>query len=52
LPFYHSVEAIKAALGGNIGDVLPHLAVVASYTVVIFALAVVFFQRKMNGDKI
>ena len=51
LPFYHSVQAIRAALGGSFGDLLPHLAVVAIYTVTIFVLAVIMFQHKMNSDK-
>lgn len=51
LPFYHSVEAIQATLSGNFNDILPHLTIVMGYTVVIFALAVIVFQRKMNGEK-
>lgn len=52
LPFYHSVEAIRAILGGNFGDAIPHLAVVMGYTVVIFAFAVIVFQRKMSVDAV
>ena len=51
LPFYHSVEAIRVALSGNFSQSLSHLAVVMIYTVVIFVLAIVVFQRKMNGVK-
>ncbi|WP_329886156.1 ABC transporter permease [Pseudoramibacter faecis] len=51
LPFYHSVEAIRAALRGSVGHMLPHLAVVTGYAVVIFALAMIVFQRKMSGEK-
>lgn len=51
LPFYHSVEAIKKVLNGNFNDILPHLAVVLGYTVVIFVLAVIAFRQKMSGDK-
>ena len=51
LPFYHSVQAIKAVLQGNFGDLLPHLTNVLGYTVVIFALAVIVFQHKMSGGK-
>jgi len=50
-PFYHSVEAAKAAIGGNYGAILPHLAVVLGYAAVIYALAVVVFRYKMTGDK-
>lgn len=51
LPFYHSVQAIKASLSGNFAGMIPHLIVVLGYSVVVFALAVVVFQRKMRGDK-
>lgn len=52
LPFYHSVRAISVALTGNIGGILPHLAIVLGYTVVIFALAIIVFNRKMNGESV
>ena len=52
LPFYHSVEAIKSTLSGNFGHAFSHLAVVMSYTIVIFVLAIIVFQRRMNGEKI
>lgn len=51
LPFYHSVQAIQAALSGRFEDIFTHLAVVMGYAVVIFVLAVVVFRRKMSGDK-
>ena len=51
LPFYHSVQAIRAVLGGNFDDMLSHLTVVLGYSVVIFILAIIVFQRKMSGDK-
>ncbi|MDR1329403.1 MAG: ABC transporter permease [Oscillospiraceae bacterium] len=51
LPFYHSVQAIRATLDGNSGDIISHLAVVMGYTVVIFVLAVIAFQSKISGDK-
>ena len=51
LPFYHSVEAIKKTLNGNFGHIFPHLAVVAGYTAVVFALAIIVFNRKMKGEK-
>lgn len=50
LPFYHSVQATKATLSGNFSEILPHLAVVLGYTVVIYVLAVIIFRRKMSGD--
>lgn len=52
LPFYHSVGAIRAALEGRYGEILPHLAVVLGYSAVIFILAVIAFQRRMRGDKV
>lgn len=52
LPFYHSVKAVRATLSGNFSYMLPHLLVVMGYTVVIFALAVIVFQHKMNGEKV
>lgn len=50
LPFYHSVQTIKAVLGGNFDEVLPNLTVVVAYSVVIFVLAVIVFQRRMSGE--
>lgn len=52
LPFYHAVEAVKAAVNGQYADILPHLAVVAVYAFVVYAAAVVVFRRKMHGDKV
>lgn len=51
LPFYHSVQAIRATLNGNYIEILPHLAVVLGYTAAVFVIAVIIFQRKMRGDK-
>jgi ABC-2 type transport system permease protein len=50
MPFYHSVQATKATLSGNFGELLPHIAVVLGYTLVIYGLAVIIFHRKMHGD--
>ena len=52
LPFYNSTEAIRISLSGNFSYILPHLIVVTVYTIVIFTLAVIAFNRKMNGEKI
>ena len=52
LPFYNSAEAIRISLSGNFSYILPHLIVVTVYTIVIFTLAVIAFNRKMNGEKI
>ena len=51
LPFYHSTEAIRISLSGNFSRMLPHLIVVIGYTIVIFTLAIITFNRKMNGEK-
>jgi len=51
LPFYHSVQAIKATLDGNFVEILPHLIIVLGYTIVIFILAIIVFHRRMSGDK-
>ena len=51
LPFYHSVQTIRESLTGNFSNIFAHLAIVAGYTVIIFALAVIIFNRKMNGEK-
>lgn len=51
LPFYHSVETIRMSLTGDFNHLLPHLLIVTAYTVVVFALAIIVFNRKMNGEK-
>ncbi len=51
LPFYHSVEAIKLTISGQYRPILPHLAVVMGYTIVIFALAILVFNRRMNEER-
>ncbi|MGB4407441.1 MAG: ABC transporter permease [Sphaerochaeta sp.] len=51
LPFYHSVEAAKAAQSGSSAEIMPHLAVVLVYTVVFYALAILAFRHTMRGDK-
>lgn len=51
LPFYHSVEAIKAVLSGNYGAILPHLVIVMGCAVVVFVFAVIIFRHKMSSDK-
>ena len=51
LPFYPSAESIRATSSDNFAYDLSHLAVVIIYTAVIFVLALIVFQRKMNDDK-
>jgi len=52
LPFYHCVEAIKAALGGDFVGILPHLGIVLAYALVIYIIAIFAFKKKMKGDKV
>lgn len=52
LPFYHSVEAAKAAISGNFNEIIPHLAVVLGYAAVFYVLAILAFRHKMKGDKV
>jgi ABC-2 type transport system permease protein len=51
LPFYHSVHAIRAILDGQLSAMIPHLIIVLGYTVVVFTLAMIAFQRKMSGGE-
>jgi ABC-2 type transport system permease protein len=51
LPFYHAAEVTQNALSGAYGGILPHLAVVLAYSVIIFVIAIAVFNRKMSSDK-
>lgn len=48
LPFYHAVEAVKAAAAGQMGAAWPHLGWVLLYAAALFALAAWIFRRKMQ----
>ena len=48
LPFVHAVELERAALNGEFAALLPHLAWVLGYAVVILAAAVLLFLRQMK----
>lgn len=50
LPFAHAVDAGKAAIAGQYGDILPHLAWVTGYAVVIMVIAVIVFRVKMKSE--
>lgn len=50
-PFYHSVEIIRVSLSGHFNHILPHLMIVIGYTATIFILAMIVFNRKINGEK-
>jgi ABC-2 type transport system permease protein len=52
LPFAHAVDAAKAAVTGDYEVILPHLWWVIGYTVLILALAIFVFKRKMSSDRI
>ena len=52
LPFVHAVNAAKAALAGNFSAIFPDLWWVIGYAVVIIALAIFAFKRKMNSDAV
>ena len=51
LPFYHAVEATRAAAIGNAAALPGHLAVIAAYALALFVLAVFAFMRTMRGGK-
>lgn len=51
LPFYHAAETARMAIRGDYSGILPHLAIVLAYTLVIYVLAVVVFRHKMSSDK-
>jgi len=50
LPFAHAVNAARAALSGNYSSIFPDLWWVIGYAVVIMAIAILVFTRKMNSD--
>ena len=51
LPFYHAVEAGRAALCGQLSGLFPHLWWVIGYGVVLLLLAVVVFRQQLCTDK-
>ncbi len=48
LPFVHAVEAERAVLTGNYGDILPHILWVIGYAAVALIAAVLLFLRQMK----
>lgn len=52
LPFYHAAEVARAALSGSFEGLWQHIAVMLGYTVVIYAAAVIVFNRKMRSDSV
>ena len=52
LPFAHAVDAGKAALAGEYGQIMPHLWWVIGYAVVMMGIAVFIFRQKMKNATI
>lgn len=50
LPFYHAAQAASAAIDGKLSEIIPHVAVVAAYVIVLFAAAILIFTKKMRSD--
>lgn len=50
LPFYHGAEAAKLAAAGQFVSLLPNIAVVLGYAIVIYFLAVIVFKKKMKNS--
>lgn len=51
LPFARAVDAAKAAIDGNYGDIMPNLWWVMGYAAVMMVIAVLVFNRQMNKNK-
>ncbi len=47
LPFANAVDAARAALNGNYGDIFKPLIIVCAYAAVISVIAVIVFRKKM-----
>lgn len=50
LPFAHAVDASRAAISGDYASISLHLWWVIGYMVVIVAIAIFAFKKKMNGE--
>ncbi|MDO4546250.1 MAG: ABC transporter permease [Bacillota bacterium] len=50
LPFIHAVNAGRAALAGNFEDIFPDLWWTIAYAVVLLALSIAIFMKKMRAD--
>jgi len=50
LPFFHAVEAGRAAIVGEYSHIWPHLLWVIGYAAIIMGLALIVFTRKMSSD--
>ena len=50
LPFAHAVDAGRAAMSGDFSAIMPHLWWVIGYALVVLAIAVLVFRKKMHQD--
>lgn len=48
LPFSHAVELQRAAIVGDLGEILPHILIVLGYAAIILTLAILLFLRQMR----
>ena len=51
LPFAHAVNAARFAVNGEFSEILPELAWVIGYAVVLLGIAISVFTVKMKKDK-
>lgn len=49
LPFVHAVDIAKLSMSGDFSNILPHLAWILGYTIVIFIASIIVFKRKMKN---
>jgi ABC-2 type transport system permease protein len=50
LPFAHAVDAGRAAVSGDLSNIMPHLWWVIGYSLVVLIIAVLVFRKKMHQD--
>ncbi len=50
LPFYHAVEAARAAAAGTYASIFPHLWWVIGYAVALTVVSALVFGKRMNGN--
>lgn len=51
LPFFHAVNAARATLAGDYGNIFPSLYWVLGYAIVFLILAIAVFRRKMQSEQ-
>jgi len=52
LPFVHAVDAVRAAIAGEVESIFPDLWWVIAYALVLLVAAVLVFKKKMNSDQV